>query len=165
MTISPVNCKRRFWESLWITRVGIQNQVPRGTWGHQNTPKTKNVKSNANMSIYPTVERLGHQRSLGWNWRRGLWVRKHTQRARSWRSLDARAERLLLHKNRKKAIDLRRRRFGTYVFKVLWSRVYQWFNNIINITCLCWRHHESQSALSPSPFVSSCQLSYNDETS
>ena len=45
------------------TSQGHQNEVPRGTWSHQNNENVEKVKSNENTRIYHTFERLGHQNS------------------------------------------------------------------------------------------------------
>ena len=45
------------------TTQGHQNEVPRGTWSHQNNENVEKVKSNENTCIYCTFERLGHQNS------------------------------------------------------------------------------------------------------
>ena len=38
-----------------------QNEVPRGSWSHQNNENSEKVKSNENTRIYNTFEGLGHQ--------------------------------------------------------------------------------------------------------
>ena len=45
------------------TSKSVQNEVPRGTWSHQNNEKVEKVKSHENISIYCTFERLDHQKS------------------------------------------------------------------------------------------------------
>ena len=51
--------------SKWClkTSKSVQNEVPRGTWSHQNNENVEKVKSNENTSICNTFERLGHQNS------------------------------------------------------------------------------------------------------
>ena len=51
--------------SKWClkTSKSVQNEVPRGTWSHQNNENVEKVKSNENTCIYNTFERLGHQNS------------------------------------------------------------------------------------------------------
>ena len=44
------------------TSKSVQNEVPRGTWSHQNNEKVEKVKSHENSSIYCTFERLDHQK-------------------------------------------------------------------------------------------------------
>ena len=52
--------------SKWCLKTSkdLQNEVPRGTWNHQNQQKAKNIKSNENHSIYCVFEGLGHQKSV-----------------------------------------------------------------------------------------------------
>ena len=45
------------------TLKSVQNEVPRGTWSHQNNENVEKVKSNENTGIYNTFERLGHENS------------------------------------------------------------------------------------------------------
>ena len=45
------------------TSKSVQNEVPRGTWSHQNNENVEKVKFNENTCIYNTFERLGHQNS------------------------------------------------------------------------------------------------------
>ena len=51
--------------SKWClkTSKSVQNEVPRGTWSHQNHEKVEKVKSHENISIYYTFERSDHQKS------------------------------------------------------------------------------------------------------
>ena len=45
------------------TSKSVQNEVQTGTWNHQIHEKVKKVKSNENITIYYTFDRLGHQKS------------------------------------------------------------------------------------------------------
>ena len=58
-----VQYTKRSSEWCLKTSKSVQNEVPRGTWSHQNNEKVEKVKSHENISIYYTFERLDHQKS------------------------------------------------------------------------------------------------------